>query len=48
MTDNINSRAAIQARIAEWQHQTRDSTSQSTDSLFGIAKARWASWFRWP
>jgi hypothetical protein len=48
MTDNINSRAAIQARIAEWQHQTRDSTYQSTDFLFSIAKARWASWFRRP
>jgi hypothetical protein len=48
MTDNINSRAAIQARIAEWQHQARDSTSQSTDFLFGITKARWISWFRRP
>jgi hypothetical protein len=48
MTYSINSRAAIQARIAEWQHQTRDSTSQSTDLLFGIAKARWISWFRRP
>jgi hypothetical protein len=48
MTDSINSRAAIQARIAEWQHQTRDSTYQSTDFLFGIAKTRWISWFRRP
>jgi hypothetical protein len=30
----------------EWGHQTRDSTFQSTDFLFNIAKARWVSWFR--
>jgi hypothetical protein len=46
MTDSINSRAAIQARIAEWQRHYRNSEYQPADFLFGIAKARWVSWFR--
>jgi hypothetical protein len=46
MTNNINSRAAIQARIAEWQRHYHISEYQPADYLFGIAKARWVSWFR--
>jgi hypothetical protein len=48
MTYSINSRAAIQARIAEWQRQRHyhDSEHQQPDYLFGIAKARWLSWLR--
>jgi hypothetical protein len=49
MTNSVNSRVAIQARIAEWQWQHRhhrNSDYQAADFLFGNAKARWVSWFR--
>jgi len=43
----VNSRAAIQARIAEWQRQYRDSNYGPVDFL-GTAKspADRARWFR--
>jgi hypothetical protein len=48
MTTVINSRAAIQARIAEWQRQYRNSDYGPADFLFGspISRADRARWFR--
>jgi hypothetical protein len=44
MNTTINSRAAIQARIAEWQRQYRDYAPN--DVLFGLPKAQ-AGQIRW-
>ena len=48
MTTTINRRAAIQARIAEWQRQYRDSDYGLADFLFGspISRADRVRWFR--
>jgi hypothetical protein len=48
MTATVNSRAAIQARIAEWQRQARNNDRTQTDLLFAQAGARSAQvrWFR--
>jgi hypothetical protein len=44
----IESRVAIQARIAEWQRQYRNSDYGPADFLFGDTKSRadHARWFR--
>ncbi len=46
MNTTINGRAAIQARIAEWQRQYRD--YGPTDFLYGLRKAQAGQvrWFR--
>ena len=45
MTTTINSRVAIQARIAEWQRQYRNSNYGTADFLFGsqsqVDRVRW-------
>jgi hypothetical protein len=48
MTTVVTSRVAIQARIAEWQRQYRNSDYGPSTFLFGIAKAREENvrWFR--
>ena len=40
MTATINSRVAIQARIAEWQRQYRNSDCGPADLIFGSPKSR--------
>ena len=40
MNNTITRRVAIQARIAEWQRQYRNSNFRPTDFLFGEAKIR--------
>jgi len=47
MVTTVNSRAAIQARIAEWQRHYRDSNYGPVDFL-GTAKSRayGVRWFR--
>jgi hypothetical protein len=48
MTTVVNSRVAIQARIAEWQHQYRNSDYSPADFLFGsrISRTVHLTWFR--
>jgi hypothetical protein len=48
MIITINSRVAIQARIAEWQRQYRNSDYGRAHFLFGITKSRAdrVRWFR--
>jgi len=48
MTNIIESRVAIQARIAEWRQQRhyQNIEYQQPDFLLGVAKARWLSWLR--
>jgi hypothetical protein len=48
MTNTITSRVAIQARIAEWQRQYRNSDHGSADFLFGGSNSRTGhlKWFR--
>ena len=48
MITTINSRAAIQARIAEWQRQYRNSDYGAADLLFGAARSgpERVRWFR--
>ncbi|MEJ2377617.1 MAG: hypothetical protein P8Y71_20235 [Pseudolabrys sp.] len=40
MNTTVNSWVAIQARIAEWQRQYRNTDYRPTDFLFGDAKMR--------
>jgi hypothetical protein len=47
MTTVINSRAVIQARIAEWQRQYRNNDYGPADFLFGSPVAR-ADRAKWP
>jgi hypothetical protein len=44
----VNSRAAIQARIAEWQRQYRNTDYGPASFLFGAPKSRadLVKWFR--
>jgi hypothetical protein len=44
MTNTITSRVAIQARIAEWQRQYRNSDHGAADFLFGGSNS--LKWFR--
>jgi len=48
MTTTINSRVAIQARIAEWQRIFRNSDYGTSDFLFGSPQSRAdrVRWFR--
>jgi hypothetical protein len=48
MTSTINSRVAIQARIAEWQRHYRNTDSGPSDSIFGRpqSQADRVRWFR--
>jgi hypothetical protein len=48
MTSTVTSRVAIQARIAEWQRQYRNSDYRPTDFLLGSGRTRAARerWFR--
>ena len=48
MNMTIDSRVAIQARIAEWQRQYRNSDHGPTDFLFGDSSSRTdqKKWFR--
>jgi hypothetical protein len=48
MTTTINSRVAIQARIAEWQRRYRNSDYGPSDLIFGTphSPANRVRWFR--
>jgi hypothetical protein len=48
MTTTVTSRAAIQARIAEWQRQYRNSDQRPADFIFGgsTSRADHLKWFR--
>ena len=47
MTTTITSRVAIQARIAEWQRQYRNSDYGQTDFLFGVVPKAPIDRVRW-